>query len=236
MKIIAIVIARLDSQRLANKALIEVKGRPIINYVLSRAKKINGIKKVVLATTKRNVDNRLAEHVSSCGIDVFRGPTNDVALRMLECAKTYGASYFIRINGDSPFLDPVLISKGLNYCSDIKLDLITNIIGRTYPYGISVEILKTERYESIYRLMQNETYLEHPTQYFYENSEKLNIKVITSNFPELNKARLAIDTPDDINIFKKIIAVFGSRALKAGYKEVARIYLDIMGGKNDHII
>lgn len=231
MEIIAIVLARLDSRRLPNKVLIEVKGKAIINYVLSRAKKIRGIEKVVLATTNRTLDNKLAEYGNFYGIDVFRGSTNDVALRMLECAKTYGASYFIRINGDSPFLDPILISTGVACCVDNKFDLITNIVGRTFPYGISVEILNTERYGIIYKHMRNETYVEHPTKYFYENSEKLNIKVLTSKYPELNRARLVIDTQEDISICEKIMTILGSRVLDVDYKEVAQIYLDIIRGE-----
>ncbi|MCK5706705.1 MAG: NTP transferase domain-containing protein [Candidatus Aureabacteria bacterium] len=231
MQIIAIVLARLDSMRLPNKALIELQGKTIINHVISRAGNINGIEKVVLATTNRDIDDKLANEVSSYGIDVYRGSTNDVALRMLECAKVYDASFFIRINGDSPFLDPALISTGLACCANDEFDLITNLAGRTFPYGISVEILSTERYGRIYKSIKNDVCFEHPTKYIYENSEKMKIKVITSKYPELNKARLVIDTPDDLMICKKIMTILGSRVYGAKYNEVAQIYLDIKRGE-----
>ena len=76
-RVLAIVPARLDSARLPRKALIEVAGGPIIEHVLVRVKAIPGITDLVCATTKRTVDDELAERVMSMGVDVYRGEVDD---------------------------------------------------------------------------------------------------------------------------------------------------------------
>ena len=113
MRHIAIVLARLDSSRLPHKALRKVHGTPLIGYALERARQIRSLAQVVLATTERGVDDPLAAYAQSAGVAVFRGATDNVAQRCVDCATLHGADYFVRLNADSPFPDPALIEEGL---------------------------------------------------------------------------------------------------------------------------
>ncbi len=236
MKIIAIIVARMDSSRLPGKVLKEVNNVPIIKHVISRGRKINFLDDMVLATTDRQVDLSLVRYAKAQGVKVFSGPKDDVALRMLQCAQTYQASHFIRINGDSPFLDPALITKGITYCSDSKIDLITNLIGRTFPYGVSVEIVKTDLFSTVYNSINSKLYREHPTKYLYDNIEKFNIHQISSEFPELKNARLVVDTEDDFKMFRYIVHSLGDRVWDADFREIAQINLVKGEIKSDNLI
>ena len=81
------------------KALLEVGGKSLIGYVIDRAKRIKGLSHLVLATINRTIDDPLCEYATSQAISIFRGDLNDVALRVLNCAKMFNADYFVRLNG-----------------------------------------------------------------------------------------------------------------------------------------
>ena len=58
--------------------------------------------------------------------------------------KKYKLNYFVRITGDSPCIDPRLIDKAINIFKNKKCDLVTNVNPRSYPKGISVEVIKSQ--------------------------------------------------------------------------------------------
>lgn len=221
----AIIVARSDSTRLPGKVMASVCGRPLVDYVIDRALRIEGVDCVALATTLRDVDEQLAEHGRERGLTVFRGTTDDVAGRVLACADSLGAEYAIRINGDSPFLDPVLVQTGMTLLSS-RSDLISNIVGRTFPYGIAVEILRTEALRRACETMGVDE-REHVTQHFYANQDRFSVRCMTSDEPGLRDVRLVVDTPADLEVFGRIVEELGDSVSEADYKRVAAVYLEM---------
>ena len=51
---------------------------------------------------------------------MFRGATHDVLNRAVSCASYLGVDKFIRINGDSPLIDPELLEKGIEMWRDLS--------------------------------------------------------------------------------------------------------------------
>ncbi|ABB40472.1 acylneuraminate cytidylyltransferase [Oleidesulfovibrio alaskensis G20] len=109
-----IILARLDSTRLPGKALRTAAGKEMLGYVVERARMVRGVSEIVLATTDRTVDDRLEEYAAACDLAVFRGSDVDVAGRVAACVRWRGWDAFVRINGDSPFIDPQTISSAVN--------------------------------------------------------------------------------------------------------------------------
>lgn len=227
IRVIGIIPARLDSSRLPGKALKTVNGIPLLGYVFERSKKILGITKLVLATTSRTVDEPLTEYAESQGISVYRGDLDDVAHRMLNCAKKFEAEYFIRLNGDSPFPDKQLIGDAIGYCCGREYDLITNLIDRTFPYGISVEIVKTETYEKMYNEMKSSEEKEHVTKRFYAYPEQFKIKSIVSENSNLKGTKIVVDTHEDFDTFEKVVGELGEDVFTAGYQSIAELYFSV---------
>jgi spore coat polysaccharide biosynthesis protein SpsF len=220
---IGLIVARSDSSRLPGKALLPVAGRHLVGYVIERARRIRGLDSVVLATTDRPIDDVLARYATECGIAVFRGSANDVARRLCDCASEKGADYLVRMNGDSPFLDPSLVEEGLGRIAD-GFDLITSVTGSTFPYGVSVEIVRRETLCVALTDMSAED-REHVTRYFYRNASRYRICELTSDLPELSAARIVVDTPEDLAVFEHVVDALGSEALSAGYSQVAPLYI-----------
>lgn len=75
---LCLIQARMESTRLPGKALIELGGHPVLEWVIRRVKSSKKITKVVLATTTESSDDSISELAVELGIEVFRGAQDDV--------------------------------------------------------------------------------------------------------------------------------------------------------------
>ena len=204
---LAIIQARTSSKRFKNKVLEKIFGKALINHVFDKIKLSKKVKKIIVATSKHETDNKLVKHLEKFGITYHRGDLNNVAKRFLDLAITKKAKFFLRINGDSPLIRHSLIDNAIKIHEESKnkYDLITNIFPRTFPKGQSVEIIRTSiLLKYINKFSKSDK--EHVTSFFYRNPKKINIK----NFENKNKKEIknqVIDTKQDLifvkNYFKK---------------------------------
>tara|TARA_Y100000589_G_scaffold81937_1_gene75902 strand:+ start:687 stop:1373 length:687 start_codon:yes stop_codon:yes gene_type:complete len=208
MKVPAIIFSRMGSSRLPGKALRHIAGEPLIKRVINRVSKVKNLSTIVVATSNSRTDDGLSQYIQSLNIEVFRGAAHDVLNRAVSCASYLGVDKFVRINGDSPFIDPELLEKGIDMWGDPNLDLISNVFPRTYPVGMSVEIIKTDSLKKILGLTADSCDREHITRFFYKNPEKFRILNFESGRPDLRKVRLAVDTKEDLErinwLFKEL--------------------------------
>ena len=123
MRSVAIIQARTSSTRLPGKVLLPLNGVPMILFQLNRISMCKNVDHIVLATSVDKSDDRLSSIVSFAGYSVFRGNLNDVLDRYNECAKLYEATTIIRLTGDCPLTDPVLIDEliAAYHSSDLSL-------------------------------------------------------------------------------------------------------------------
>ena len=194
---IVIIQARMNSSRFKQKVMYEVKEKPLIWYVINSIKKSRKIKKIIIATSKNKTDDKLCYYLKKNKISVFRGNLNNVAERLYSLASKLKLKNFIRISGDSPFMDYKIIDRAINIHrkKPSKYDLITNIFPRTFPRGRSVEIIKTNSLKKILPFI-NKDEKEHVTKFFYKNKEQFCIKNFKAN--KKNLSNLAIDTKKDL--------------------------------------
>lgn len=200
---LVIVQARLSSKRFPNKVLYLIKKKPLILYLIENLKKSKNQLKIVIATSKNKSDDKIFKFCETNNIFCFRGSLNNVAERLLQCAKKFKAKNFIRICGDSPFIDAKLIDKAIDIYlkSKNKYELISNIFPRTFSSGQSVEIIRTNLLSKNLKFF-SKSQKEHVTKYFYENNNCFMIK----NFKNINKKKkikMSIDTKSDLHRLKK---------------------------------
>ncbi len=226
-KVIAIVLARLDSKRLPGKALRMVNGKPLISYCIERIKMLQELSAVVLATTDRPVDDALADYAKEQNVQLFRGESDNVAMRCLDCARQYEADYFLRVNGDSPFVDHDLAREGLKKLSSGHPDLVTNLINRTYPYGVSVELVKVLKLASTVNKM-NKSQAEHVTKFYYDNSKLFSIYELPRLIQNYSNIRMVVDDEEDRLIFTHVVSILGEQVLTSGYEKIASTYKRIL--------
>ena len=219
----AIILCRLDSRRLPGKALHQVGGRPLIDFALQRCRAVAALEgNIVLATSTRDVDDPLADFARENGLWLFRGPTDDVAGRVLACARQFGFRYFVRVNGDSPFLDPSLVDQAVRLAEAGGLDLVTNLVPRSFPYGVSVEVVRTEAFADAFPQMTRPDHREHVTKYLYEQIGLFRYANITCPAGDWSRVRLTVDTPEDLDWFGRMVARFGDDMDRLSYAEALR--------------
>lgn len=195
----AIIFSRMDSARLPGKALKDISGKSLLGHVIDRAKCIAGIEKIILATSSRGIDDPIADFGKLQGLDVYRGSVDDVAGRALAACRAFGLSKFARICGDRAFFSPELVSELISIHDNNEVDVVTTMHPRTYPPGLTTEIICVEALDSLISKTDDSADREHVTNYFYRNPEEFNI--LNVDAPEYLKSidlRLVVDDELDL--------------------------------------
>jgi spore coat polysaccharide biosynthesis protein SpsF len=193
-----IVFSRFDSRRLPGKVLRPIGGRPMLGRVLDRVRQVQRADQVVVATSDRDVDDPIDAFASAEGIAVFRGAADDVLGRCLDCAEAFSFERIVRISGDSPFMDPGVIDHLLAVAQDRSgTEVITNLFPRSFPAGISVEVLTRNVLERLASLATDDPDREHVTTYVYRHPDKFLIRNLTSD-PAYPSVKLVVDDQDDL--------------------------------------
>ncbi|MGJ3510087.1 aldo/keto reductase [Enemella sp. A6] len=110
MRTRVVIQSRLNSSRLPGKALLTLGGMPLIELVARRASRAGH--EVVVATSLEPYDNHIHNHLTSCGINVVRGPLDDVLGRfVLATADLDPGDRVVRLTGDNPVLDSDIIDE-----------------------------------------------------------------------------------------------------------------------------
>ena len=205
MKIGIIVLCRYDSNRLPGKILKNIKGKPILSHIIDRLNKVNGNHPICVATSTSQNDRPLINYCKKQRINYFRGNKNNVASRFLNCALKMNLDYAIRINGDNLFTDPSIINEMIKLTMQNKWLFLTNVLNRTFPEGISVEIIKIS-FMKIKINLFNQYEKEHVMPYFYKNLKKDEIYEYKNNEYKINpQIKLAVDTQKDFEFLSNII-------------------------------
>lgn len=204
MKIGFIIQARMSSQRFPGKMMHALSGKPLIQYLTERLERCPIPHETVLTTSTDSEDKALEDFCREKGLPCVRGSLENVAERFKNVLDQHPFDFFVRINGDSPLLDPYLIEKGVHLYEKEEADLITNVHPRSYPRGQSVEVVRTQTFLKTFPSLQSKPDQEHVTRYFYEHSKKFKILNFSSDNNQ-GQERLCVDTQDDMNQLSDII-------------------------------
>lgn len=215
------MLARMSSSRLPGKVLREVAGRSLLEHVLERVRRARELDYVVLATSSELSDDPLAAAAERAGAPVFRGDLSDVTGRVLACAREFGLDAVARVNGDSPWVDPTLLDRGVALMRESGVDLVTNVQERTFPYGVAVEVVRTAALERVCSEASDPAHFEHVTRLMYDNPECFEIVNLRSDDPGLAELRLTVDTLDDLQRFEELCQLFGDEAATVTTSQVA---------------
>ena len=126
MKVVAIVQARMGSTRLPNKVMKPINGVPMIELLLGRLSKATLVNQIVVATSIDDRNKVLVDHVQKIGYACEQGSENDVMDRYIQAAKKHQADVVIRITGDCPLVDPVLVDECVQQFLDQDVDYLCN--------------------------------------------------------------------------------------------------------------
>ncbi len=196
-----IILARLSSSRLPGKALKVIEGRETLAHILLRLDKVVSRSSVMLATSDLPEDDPLEEFAIKEGISCYRGSLNRVGERFYAAANQMNMDYACRINGDNLFLAPEILEAMLIEARKGRYNFLSNVKGRTFPKGMSVEIVNLNYYREHLEQIKDDPYCnEHVMVCLYKDPAPADHYYLKNlDLPEAAAIQLALDTPEDWN-------------------------------------
>ena len=214
MTVHCIIQARLGSTRLPGKVLMEIEGKPLLQYLIERLNRCQRVDKIILAIP----ENDAGKFNGELAVDVYLGDELDVASRFAGALKAYPCEAFVRVCADSPLLDPKLVDEAIRLYRDRQPDISCNIHPRTFPMGQCVEVIKTATFlEERVHFSGNDK--EHVTSFFYERATDYEI-VNFEYIKNVSKNSMVVDTQADFDRVKRIIERLNGEHLDYGWQEL----------------
>jgi spore coat polysaccharide biosynthesis protein SpsF len=220
-QMLAIIQARMSSERLPGKMLMPFDNSVIIAKVYGQVLKASKISKIIVATSDHRSDDPLVSFCKNENILTYRGNLQDVASRFRGIVEQEGANEFIRINGDSPLIDPILIHHALNLYKTQNSNLVTNVQTRTFPKGQSVEVISSDVYIDTYHKFKSSDHYEHVTKYFYDYPQEFSIINFCSG-RDMGHINLSVDTKQDLENLESIMGNLQNRPIT--WEDAALLY------------
>ena len=206
MKIVAIVQARMGSTRLPGKALKLITGKAMIEILLSRLSLSKEINKIVVAIPESEDNNLLQLAVESLGFSCYRGSEKDVLNRFYNSAKFVSADVIVRITGDCPLVDSILVDECIKGYKNSNVDYFSNVDPVSYPDGLDIEVMSFESIERANNETDSEFDREHVTPYI-RNSDSFS-KSSMQHTKDLSNQRWSVDEPEDLAVVTNIFEHF----------------------------
>lgn len=209
--VVAVIQARIASQRLPGKVLLDLGGQPVLAWMVRRAERVAGVDQVVVATSVAADDDVIAAFCKEQGYTCVRGNLQDVLDRYVHAARETDADVIIRLTGDCPLIDPEMLAENLKtfLSADPPLDFAANRLPseRTIPIGLDAEFCTRAALEIAWREAQKPHEREHVMPFFYEHPERFRILHI-KHTPNYGHLRWTLDTPEDLQLLRQIVAHF----------------------------
>jgi spore coat polysaccharide biosynthesis protein SpsF len=205
--VIAMIQARMNSTRLPNKVLIDIKGKPVIRHVYDRVSLSKYVDKTIVATSISESDSQIEDYCIKNSILVYRGNEEDVLDRFYNVAIKFNANEedaIVRITADCPLIDPDVIDRVVKeYFSNGKIQYASNIRPPTYPDGLDVEVFSFRLLKEMWENAKLKSEREHVTQYVRNNMNKIIISNIENNI-DLSHLRWTLDEKEDLLFIRHI--------------------------------
>ncbi|MEK0415126.1 MAG: spore coat polysaccharide biosynthesis protein spsF [Actinomycetota bacterium] len=225
---VAVIQARLGSQRFPEKMLALLGNRSLLEWVVTRVRRSEMLDRVVVATTQESRDDRLADECARLGVDVMRGPTDDVLARFAQAVEGDAADAVVRVCADNPFIDPACIDELVREYRRHGVDYAYNHRPHgacDYADGFGAEILSRGLLDKLQASDLSARHREHVTLAVVDGTiPALTHACIAPKELAYPKLRFDVDTANDLKSLNQLIAL-GQISLVTTAAEVVRVAL-----------
>jgi spore coat polysaccharide biosynthesis protein SpsF len=209
--------ARMGSKRLPGKVLMPLGGTTLLGWIVQRLQDLPW--PLVIATSDQVQDDAIVRQCERMDVRYFRGSEEDVLDRYYQCAVAYGFAHVVRITGDNPFPDTVVLRQLVEMHLSSSADY-THSFGEL-PLGVGTEIFKFEALQDSWREGRGEHHREHVNEFIIEHTSRFRIvKLSVPSDKHAQKIRLTIDTEEDYN--RIAVCLGGYADVHIGTEELIR--------------
>lgn len=206
--ITAILQARTSSTRLPSKVLKIVGGKPMLGFQIERLKKSKLITEIIVATTTDEADDIIEELCGHFKVKCFRGDLNDVLDRFYQASKLTNSESIMRVTGDCPLIDPILIDELLKNYQDNNYDYLCNTVKPTFPDGLDMWVFKKTALEDAWKNAFLISEREHVVTYIKNNPAKFKIGSFEQS-TDHSFNRWTVDEPEDLEFIRAVVDELG---------------------------
>ncbi|MGW5050728.1 cytidylyltransferase domain-containing protein [Actinokineospora sp. NPDC004072] len=204
VRVNAVIQARMTSSRLPGKVLRDLGGRPVLEWAVRAARRA-AVDRVVIATSDDPSDDPIAAR--DWGVDVVRGPLEDVLGRFLVAVDRHPCDAVLRITADCPLHDPVLLDQVVGlWRADPSLDYASNTLVRTLPRGYDAEVVRVDVLRAQAAVPVG-PHREHVTSGVYTDPRHRCAGVVAA--PAAADLRVTLDTEADAAVIDAVVAALG---------------------------
>ena len=221
MKVLAIVQARMGSTRLPDKVMRKVDGVTLIELLLTRLSGSKAIDQIVVATSIDSANDPLVQHVNDLGYETFQGSEQDVLDRFYFTAKRFAGDIVIRITGDCPLTDPLLVDEAIEKFTTSGVEYLCNTSPPTYPDGLDIEVFTFSALERAHQETKVPSDREHVTPYIRESGYFSTLT--NSSDQNYSHLRWTVDEVLDLEVVDFIVRHFAPNRLFS-WKDVIGMY------------
>ena len=201
--ILAILQARVSSTRLPGKVLKNIINKPMLLRQIERIRRTKLIDKLIVATSLDLTDNPIERLCKENDIAYYRGSLDDVLDRFYQAAKLFNADHIVRLTGDCPLADPLLIDEVISYHLQGGYDYSSNTLEPTFPDGLDIEVFKFGCLKAVWLEARLPSQREHVTPFIYQQPDRFKIGSF-KNIADLSGFRLTVDEPADFELISII--------------------------------
>lgn len=207
MRFLAMIQARCGSTRLPNKVLMDLCGKPSLQWMIERVQRSKQIDEAMVITSIEKSNLPILKLCADMGVRVGIGSEEDVLDRYYQTAKLLRPEYIIRLTGDCPCVDPDLIDLAISKM-DGDTDYCGNSTSATFADGLDIEIIKFSALERSWKEAVHSFEREHVTQYIIRHKEQFHYMDFLSPIGYFGDHRWTVDEPEDFEVVKKIYEYF----------------------------
>jgi spore coat polysaccharide biosynthesis protein SpsF (cytidylyltransferase family) len=206
--VIAIIQARMGSERLPGKVLLDIEGQTMLERVVRRIQNAKSIDGVVVATTDKAVDDVIARDAERLGAPVTRGSEDDVLDRFRQAAMESGAATIVRVSADSPLVDAEVTDMVVDAFLSTDVDYASNKLGASFPLGLDVEVFSRDALERTWNEAKKTYERSHVTVRMYGPDSSMRLLPVTTT-PDRHDWRWTVDTPADLEFARQVFRLMG---------------------------
>jgi len=206
---IAVIQARLGSQRFPAKMLADLGGHSVLEWVVTRVRRSTLVDRTVVATTQEALDDRLVAECQRLGVEVKRGSTNDVLGRFVSAIEGDAADAVVRICADNPFVDPGCIDQVIREFRESGVDYAFNhrpFGDCNYADGFGAEVVSRRLLEQMHDSQLTEQQREHVTLSIVDGSVRASTHACRAPselaYPQ---HRFDVDEPSDLARLSQLV-------------------------------
>jgi len=208
LKYAAIIQARYGSSRLPGKILMNICGKPVLQWVAKRVQKSAYVDETLVATSIESDNLPVLRLCADMDVRVFAGSEDDVLDRYYQLAKLLQPEYIVRVTADCPCYDWGILDtaiKSMNPETDYLSDF-----GETLPDGLDIEIMSFTALKTAWNEANLASEREHVTQFIRKRPDRFVHQDFACPYGDFGHLRWTLDEEADLKLIHAIFSHFCS--------------------------